>query len=248
VAEPASSPDAPARARRPYAVLALALAGTLCLVAGVATGLAARAALTRRPTAAERSAAAAAAMATRWRSRPAGQVFPLAISYHTDLLTTETATRIGISALDTCGAAIDASLGTLARHEGCMAGLRAAYIDQLQGIVYTVGVLAFAGPHDAASFLAGLRAAGQHPALRALAFAGTASARFSDPARQAYTARGEGPYVVLTVAGYADGRPAASSGQARPAIFAPGSQLASAVIGPLAAPVIVNCQSKDWSC
>jgi hypothetical protein len=84
--------------------------------------------------------------------------------------------------------------------------------------------------------------------LQALALPGTASARFSPEARQAATARRDGPFVVLTAAGYADGEPAGAGQEAHPAIFGPAAQLAAAIIAPLTQPVTVNCQSPEWSC
>src|SRR6516162_1404697 len=137
----------------------------------VVAGLAAHAELTRVPTAAQRSAAAAAAVAARWRTWSAGRIFPAVLSYDTDLLTTEDADRIGISTDASCAAAIEPSLARLAARDHCQAGLRASYLDQLEGIVYTFGVLAFPDAHMAAAFSARLpRAAGMIP-LRPFALA-----------------------------------------------------------------------------
>jgi hypothetical protein len=221
----------------------------VCLAVAVASGIGAHAELVRKPTAPQRSAAAAAAIADRWRTWPAGRIFPAALSYGTDLLTTEKASRTGISPDVSCASAIDASLVPAAARDHCRAVLRAAYTDQLQGIVYTVGVLAFPDARDAAAFAARLPGSTVRAIpLRALALPGTASARFSDAARQAATARQAGPFVALTTAGYADGEPAGAGQQARPAIFAPAAQLAAEIIGPLTQPVTVNCHSPEWSC
>jgi hypothetical protein len=203
----------------------------------------------RKPTSAQRSAAAAAAAAIRWRTWPAGRIFPAALSYSTSLLTTETASRIGISPGTRCTGAVDPSVARQAVRDQCAAGLRATYLDQLEGIVSTVGVLAFPDARLARAFLAALKpaAAGIFP-LRALAVPGTASALFTTDARQAGTARQAGSFVVLTVSGYADGEPAGTGQESRPAIFAPASQLAASVAGPLSQPVQVNCNSAEWSC
>ena len=235
-------------------IAALVVAATACLAVAAVAGTLADSLATRGPTAAERRAAAAAAVAVRWRSWPAGRIFPAKLVYGTDLLTSETATRIVISARDTCPLAVDASLRGLTTRDHCQAGLRATYIDQLQGIVYTIGILAFPDPRDATSFTVGLRAnsarlAGKRLiALRALALDGTASERFDDAARQAGTVRQSGPFVILTVAGYADGRAANATRESRAAIFGPAAQLAADVIGPLTAPVAINCHSREWSC
>jgi hypothetical protein len=234
-----------ARRRRARTAVSLAAAGA-CLVTALAAGLRVQAELTRPPTAAERASAAAAAVAGRWQTWPAGTIFPAAIGYTTSLLTRETARRVGIGTGTGCAGALAGAVARAAERAGCRAAIRATYLDQLQGVVYTAGVLAFPTPRQAAAFA---RAAGADrlPAgLRALAFPGTASAGFGDAARQAASHRGRGPYVVLAVAGYADGRPAA--GPARPSVFAPTQQLAGAILAPLARPVSVNCASPQWAC
>jgi hypothetical protein len=230
-------------------VVAAILAAVCCLAVAIGAGAAAYAGLTRKPTSAEVSAAAAAEVAGRWRSWPAGRIFPAALSYTTDLLTQEAVRRVGIASQTACSAGLDAAEGRRAAREGCRAVLRATYVDPLQGIVYTIGVVAFAGRGGAAGFDQGLPRAGSGAVgLRALAFPWTASAAFGDAARQASTARRQGSYVLLTTAGYADGRAAAATVQSRGRIFAPAAQLAAGVIAPLTAPVQVDCQSPRWSC
>jgi hypothetical protein len=220
-----------------------------CLVVAGVTGAAARTDLTRKPTAAELSAAAAVAEANRWRTWPSGQIFPAELGYSTNLLTQENAQRVGIAPATACAGGLDASLRGLAVRDGCRAVLRATYVDQLQGVVYTLGVVAFASPRRAAAFIRGLaQAPSDNTGLSALAFAGTASATFTDPARQVATSRQGGPYVLLTVAGYADGRPAAATLQRRASDFTPATQLAAEVITPLTVPAVVNCQSRAFSC
>lgn len=204
---------------------------------------------TRAPTPAQRAAAAATAEADRWRTLTAGQIFPAVLSYNTSLLTTESANRVAIGTQTACAGAVDPAFAALATRDHCTAGLRATYLDQLQGIVYTIGVLAFPSAHRAAAFSAGLSA--DHAdafALRALALPGTASSLFTPQARQAATTRQAGPFVILTVAGYADGQPAGTGQEARVSIFAPAAQLATTVAGPLTAPVTVNCRDPQWKC
>ena len=241
----------PVRARhRRLAISLTACGGVCCLVVAVLAGRAAIAQQTRPPTAAERAAAAAVAVARRWRTWPAGRIFPAILGYTTSLLNNDTARRVGISPDDTCAAALDPALAGPARRDGCRAGLRASYVDELQGVVYTTGVLAFPSPAKAQAFDRGLPS-GRPPAegLRALAFPGTAAARFADDARQLAIARQEGPYVLLTVAGYADGRPAAASSQYNPAAFRPAGQLANAILAPLNRPAVVDCAAtRQWSC
>jgi hypothetical protein len=220
-----------------------------CLAVAVVAGLTAHAAATRKPTAAQRADAAAQAVARRWRSWPAGRIFPAKLSYRTDLLTTESAGRVAISSHDACAAAVEPAAAALAARDHCRAGLRASYLGQLGGIVYTVGVLAFPSTRLAASFASQLAAAsGPAMPLRSLAVARTASALFSRAGRQAATIRHSGPFVVLTVAGYADGEPAGAGQQARPSVFAPAKQLAAEILGPLTRPQSVDCSNGEFSC
>ena len=74
------------------------------------------------------------------------------------------------------------------------------------------------------------------------------SARFTGAARQAATTHWDGPYVVLTVAGYADGRLARVTGQYDAPVFDAASQLATEIMTPLARPAVVNCASRQWAC
>jgi hypothetical protein len=248
---PGDAPPAPrAGRRRLLRTLAAALAAAICLVVAIVAGVQAHARLTRPPTAAELSAAAATAVADRWRLWPAGRIFPARLGYSTGLLTQETALRVGISPATACRAGLDAALGALARRDGCVAAVRATYVDQLQGVVFTVGVLAFGSARRAAAFARGMPGGGASvTGLRAQAFPGTAGAAFNDAARQASTRAQQGPYVVLTASGYADGRPAAATGERNSSVFAPASQLAAEVIGPLTTPAQVNCgDHAEFSC
>ncbi|MGE5135080.1 MAG: hypothetical protein ACM32E_19495 [Gemmatimonadota bacterium] len=234
--------------RRALRMTVIAAAGLLCLAAAVAGGLAARAELTRPPTRAELAAAARAAVAQRWQAWPAGRIFPAGLGYTTALLTSERAGRVGIDPAHGCAAALTGALVAAARQDGCLAALRATYADPLQGIVYTTGVLAFPSQARASAF-ARTAAAGRLPAgLRAFALPGTGSALFTDAARQAAAARHAGPYVVLTVAGYADGRPKNAVGQHRAPVFAPAGQLAADLLRPLAAAPAVRCGQPGWAC
>jgi hypothetical protein len=243
----------PARAarHRALAITLTTVGGVCCLLVAVLAGRAAIAQQTRRPTAAERAAAAATAVARRWRTWPAGRIFPATLGYTTKLLNDDTARRVGISPDIQCAAALDPELAAPAHRDGCRAGLRASYVDELQGIVYTMGVLAFPSLAKARAFDRGLPPGRRPPAaaLRTLAFPGTAAARFADDSRQTATARQDGPYVLLTVAGYTDGRPARATGQYNATAFAAAGQLARAILTPLNRPAVVNCAATEqWSC
>jgi len=145
--------------RAGVAGLGVVAAGGLA-VAMIAAGQA-RAELGRGPTAAERSAAAATALALRWRAWPAGQIFPARLPYGAPGREDQAALRVGISRQTGCAAGLDPVASAAAARRGCQAVLRATYTDRLQGIVWTVGVVAFRGPGDAASFLRAL--AGSQP-------------------------------------------------------------------------------------
>ena len=244
------APVTPARTgRRSLFLVLTAVAGGCCLVTAVLAGRAAIAAQTRPPTPAERAAAAAAAVAQRWRSWPAGRIFPADLRYTTTLHVRETAHRVGISRDYRCAAALDAALASPAHQDGCQAGIRASYVDQLDGVVYTIGVLAFPDRARAAAFTRRLpQARPPAAALRALALPGTASARFTGVARQTANARQDGPFVLLTVAGYADGRPAAATGEFDAPAFSAAGQLAREILVPLNRPAVVNCARRQWSC
>jgi type VII secretion-associated serine protease mycosin len=130
-----------------------------------------------------------------------------------------------------------------------VAGLRADYTDQLLGSVYTLGILAFPDAAKASAFYSGLPF-NPYPAtgLRALAVPGTPAALFGDAARQASAVQLAGPYVVLAVAGYSDGRPASAADERRQSVFDPVSRLVNAVAAPLTRRVTVRCGTAEWAC
>lgn len=204
---------------------------------------------TRGPAPAELAAAAKTALAQRWERLPVGQIFPATIGYASDQLTTETASRLGIGPALPCGQALDVTLQGAARAAGCVGVLRADYADELGGTVYTVGVVAFPDGAAAHQFAGGVPP-GRYPAagLRALELPGTAAALFTDGARQAAAVKVTGPYVVLAVAGYADGRPASTASERRDSAFSPAAALAAAVEAPLAAPQRVRCGTPEFRC
>jgi hypothetical protein len=218
-------------------------------VAGQAARLA-HAESARGPSQAEKAAAAAAGVGQRWEQLTFGQVFPQSVGYTSSQHTSETAGRLGISAGDSCDEAIDATLDGAAQRFGCVAALRASYADALGGTVVTVGVVVFPNGGAAREF-AGQVPRGEYPAdgFHALALPGTAAALFTDAARQASAVQVTGPYVVLAVAGYADGRPAAQATEPRPLVFGPVmNSIVSAVVKPLAAPEQVRCGDPEWTC
>jgi hypothetical protein len=215
-------------------------------VAGQAARLA-HAEAARGPSKAEIAAAATVGVAQRWEQLTLGVIFPSSVGYASPQLTRETATRLGIGAGDSCDEALDATLDIAAQRLGCVAAMRASYADELGGAVITVGVVVFADSGAARMFAAQVPT-GTAAGLHALALQGTAAALFTDKSRQASAVKVTGPYVVLAVAGYADGRPASQAAEPRPSVFGPVSNIVSAVVAPLAAPESVRCGDPEWTC
>ncbi|TDD32845.1 hypothetical protein E1287_21240 [Actinomadura sp. KC06] len=240
---------------RQWMIVALVVACCYLITTGVSlTG--AWAALTRDPTSAELQLAANKEVARRWQAWPAGRIFPEQVSYRPQTGHSEYATRMGIVPDTACAQAVDEEIArTIGRH-GCRAVLRATYVDQLQGIVVTVGVVAFPDPWKADKAYRELpgsqRLDGRgtvRPALHAAPFPGTASARFNDEARQDRTIDRGGPYVVLTTSGQTDGRPAAAIKKARPGEpFALAPQVGHAIARALAAKALPDCDEPEWEC
>jgi hypothetical protein len=231
---------------------ALVVASALALACAVAAGVAASAAgteLTRGPSAAEIARAAEQEVAGRWRGWPAGRVFPDTLTYAAEQGGEELARRVGISPKTSCTQALDADLAVPLRAAGCLAVLRATYIDALQGVVVTVGVVALPDERRAAQAKAAFPQSGRPvPGLRPLAFKGTVSDRFTSAGRQAASVRQSGPYVVLTTAGQVDGRSARAVGEQRPTIFSFAADLGEGVLASLSTPRLPDCTAKEWRC
>jgi hypothetical protein len=240
---------------RQWMTVAIVLGCCYVLVCGVAFA-GAWTSLNREPTTAELETAANAEVARRWQVWPAGRIFPERVPYTMRRGKTEYASRLGIAAQGTCTNTVDPEIASVLGRHGCRAVLRATYADQLQGIVVTVGVAAFPDAWRADRAFRELpktpandRSSGVRPALRALAFPGTASARFLDAARQHRTNDRGGPYILMTTAGHADGRPAATVTKEIPGEpYRLVSQLADAVARPLAARSVPDCSSREWRC
>ncbi|MER6574767.1 hypothetical protein [Nonomuraea sp. NPDC001023] len=236
---------------RPWPTLVVSSALTLvCAVAAGVAGSAAGTELTRGPSAAELRAAATREVAERWRAWPAGRVFPAALPYAAEQGGQERAERIGISPHTGCGAgSVDAKAVRTLREAGCRGVLRATYIDALRGVLVTVGVVALPDEARAVRARSAFADNGKPvPGLRPLSFTGTVAERFTPSMRQAGSVRQAGPYVVLTTAGQVDGRPATTSGESRPAIFAFAAELSERVLLDLSTPRMPDCAAEGWRC
>ncbi len=263
---PPPPPAPPPSPRDPLAVLGLtgrqwmvvALVVGCCYL--VTTGIAMTGAWTtfhREPTTAELQVAANKEVARRWQAWPASRIFPEKIPYRPIGDHTEYATRTGIVPDTACAQAVDEEMVPALGRHGCRAVLRATYVDQLQGVVVTIGVVVFPDPWKADRAFKELPGSqgpdegegSVEPALLAAPFPGTAAAGFTDEARQDRTSDRGGPYVVLTTSGQSDGRPAAEIKKARPGeLFAVAPQIGHAVARSLAAKSVPDCDDPEWQC
>jgi hypothetical protein len=190
-------------------ILALALAGVALSAAGLAAQI-----LPRTFSAAQRQQIMAWEMGKRWRTWPAGEIFPKTVSYQVpgSMLGDSTALdliayRIGIARQANCRAATDASVAKVLVRHGCLAVLRATYDDATQSLAVTVGVAVL--PSVGAANASGRSLPGGNvlsPGIRAVPFRRTVVARFGNRQRQLSLVRVAGPYLVFATVGYADGR------------------------------------------
>jgi hypothetical protein len=231
---------------------ALVMASALTIVFAVVAGLAASAArseLTRGPTPAEVRRASAEEVARRWRTWPAGRIFPETVAYAAEQGGLEKARRVGISSETRCGPAVDPGLRPALRQGRCQAVLRATYLDALQGVLVTVGLVALPDEAAALTVKAALPQGDRPtPGLRALAFPGTVADRFTAAGRQTGSVRQAGPYLVLTTVGQVDGRPARAVGGQRAGMFAFAADMSERILDGLVTPPSPDCAFQEWRC
>lgn len=206
----------------------------------------------RRPTPWELYRAANQEVSDRWRTWPADKIFPDSVPYTSEQGGIEYARRVGIAPGTTCTAGVDAAPGAVLRRYGCRALLRATYIDQAQGVVMTFGVAALRDEQAAMTAkdaLAPGDPANAGPFLHALPFPRTSAARFDDAARQFAATGQSGPYLVLTVAGQPDGRPAAAVPEKHISALVLAAEVGDNIADALALPVQPDCaQKRQWKC
>lgn len=196
------------------AALVLGLSGLAGSAAGVVTQL-----LPRRFSAAEQRQIVAWEMSRRWRTMPAGKIFPAAVTYHLSRFALNaaselplTAHRLGIARQEGCAAATDPTAARVLDQLGCSTVLRATYADSTSSMIVTVGVAVLPGSTKASAAVRDLSAAAGDPGrllpgVRAAAFPGTLAGRFGDGQRQLNWDVSVGPYLIMSTVGYADGRP-----------------------------------------
>jgi hypothetical protein len=210
-----AAPAGRGRGRWPFGitliVLFVGMAGLAASAAGVSAQL-----LPRKFTAAQQQQIMNWETARRWRALPAGKIFPAAITYQLPAYALNatsqlalTAHRVGIARQQSCAVASDAAAGRVLSAGHCAALLRATYADETDSMLVTVGVAVMPSA-GAARSAAGKLSADEEATVRALAFRGTLAASFGERNRQLSWATSDGPYVIMSTAGYANGMPQVS--------------------------------------
>lgn len=234
--------DTPPRRLGPIIVALIAgLAGLAASVAGVTIAL-----LPRQFTAGQAQQVMVWEVGKRWRSWPAGQIFPPAIGYQLPAGSLQAnsglglnAHRAGIGPQTSCAAGTDKTAGRVLDQHGCMALLRATYTDATGAFVTTVGVAvlpssrasgdvrdALTAPGTPGPGASSAASASQGQGVRALALNGTLAAGFHDAQRQISSVVAAGPYLIMYATGYTDGRPRA---QVQPGQYAEGEMVSVSV-------------------
>jgi hypothetical protein len=206
----------------------------------------------RKPTPWELYRASSQEVRDRWRTWPAEKIFPDSVPYTSEQGGAEHAQRVGIAPETACTSGIDPAPGAVLLRNGCRALLRATYVDQLQGVVFTVGIAALIEPRAATAVQRELLPGDPtEPGafLHALAFPRTVTARFDDHARQYVSVGVSGPYVVFTVAGQTDGRPAGAVKKKHTGAFLLAPEAGDNIADVLARPAQPDCsQTRQWKC
>jgi hypothetical protein len=170
--------------------------------------------LPRSFSAAQQQQISAWEIGKRWRTWPAGELFPASVSYQLTATVLQSGTgiglvarRIGIAPQSSCASATDPVASRVLAKHGCRAVLRATYRDSTGTFAVTVGIAVLPSPAMASGAAGELPdGSGLKPGVRAVGFHGTLTAAFNDPARQLSAVSARGPYVIMTAVGYADGR------------------------------------------
>jgi hypothetical protein len=190
--------------------MAAGLAGLAISAVGIAHNL-----LPRQFTVAQRRQIAGWELERRWRALPAGAIFPDSVSYSVPGLELNSASSLtlqahllSISPTTTCAAAVSGTAAQILSQHGCTAAMRATYVDSSGSLVATVAVAVLPDAAGERAVIQDLTGSGHVSAalVQALPVARTSASDFGDPQRQVTSAIGAGPYVILSTAGFADGR------------------------------------------
>ena len=203
----------PSQERRRYrlvlAGLVLALIGLSASVGSVVLHV-----LPRTFSRGQQQQLAAWEIGKRWRTWPAGRIFPAAVPYEVPATALDspsparlTAARIGIAPAASCRSATDRTAWPVMARQHCATVLRATYEDSTGAFAVTVGIAVLPSPAQARDALRALPAHATAAGLRAVPFGHTPTSLFSDAARQLSATSVVGPYLIMSTVGYADGRP-----------------------------------------
>jgi hypothetical protein len=220
----------------------IGVVGLAVSAAGVASQV-----LPRKFTAQQRQQITAWETARRWRTTPAGEIFPASVGYQLPAYGLAAASklpliayRVGIAPQASCAGGSDPAAARVLTAGRCAAMLRATYTDGTYSFLITVGVAVMPSPAAAAAAARQLaNGRGPSPGVRPAAFADTLASAFSSDQRQLSWAANAGPYVILSTVGYADGRPqvaVSSDPYADEEMTSLADGIADAVAGPLGAP------------
>jgi hypothetical protein len=208
---PMNQPKRPRR-RVAFTAVAVLLVAGLCGL-GVAAVGAAHQLLPRRFTAAQQRKIEAWEISRRWFALPAGKIFPATVSYRLsgrDLNSVHglalAARRVTIATSTDCRPAVSPVAARILRRLGCKAVLRATYLDASGSLVATVGIAVLPDSDAATAVVTQLGHRASAEPLSSMPVARTMAARFGDPQRQLSQVTAAGPYVILSTAGFADGR------------------------------------------
>ena len=204
----------PRRGRGRAALFGLLLAAGLCGLAVSAFGVAHQL-LPRQFTVAQQRRIMTWEMTRRWRAESAGQIFPRTVRYDMPGYALDSsqglvlaAHRLGIATAASCTAGLTAEAARILVAHGCSAVLRVSYLDASGSLVATVAVAVLPDAQAARTVTDELTdALSRNPALvQSLRIARTPAADFGDAQRQLSRTVSGGPYVIMTTAGFADGR------------------------------------------
>jgi hypothetical protein len=195
------------------AVIAAAVLG-LAAVAGGVSAIAYD--LTREPTEAEKTAAAATEITSRWRALKASEIFPARFEQRvrkgSGVL--RTAIRVGIAPEASCGKAFDAPVARILDKHGCRTALRVTYVDGSGTLATTLGIAVMPDADRATKaegeFGSALGSKGVKDTygVHTVPFPGTATASFEDSRRRAFHLTSNfTPYLFFRSSGWLADRP-----------------------------------------
>jgi hypothetical protein len=214
VAGPARSAHAapPSQERRRYRLvlvgLVLALIGLSASIGSVVLHV-----LPRTFTRGQEQQLAAWEIGKRWRTWPAGRIFPAVIPYQVPASALDSgspaqlsATRIGIAPDSSYHTTTGQRTRLMLARQHCTTVLRATYRDSTGAFAVTVGIAVLPSPGQASHALRALPARAASAGVHTVPFGRTPAASFSNAARQLSDISAVGPYLIMSTVGYADGR------------------------------------------